>query len=362
MSKFIPGLFLCEQFYNEVVKPILKDGFPGLKYSAGLIDYGSEVLGFDTKRSTDHHWGPRVMIFLSPEDISNKEKISDFLSKHLPATFLGYSTHFGEPNKLGVQLLTKVKKGQPITHRIEIYSIESFLENYLSISPNINLSSLDWLILSEQRLRTIRSGNIFYDQLSLKKIQRKLHYFPKDVWLFMLASEWLKIGQEEPFVGRTGDVGDELGSKVIAARLVHSIMKLCFLMEKEYSPYSKWFGTAFSRLQCAKKLTPILDRVLLSKKWKDRQKNLSSAYKIIAELHNKLGITKTLPTKASYFFDRPYLVIHGDVFANEIKKKIKDKAIRSISVCIGSVNQLSNSVDLLDDNKLLKKLKDLYQS
>jgi hypothetical protein len=65
---------------------------------------------------------------------------------------------------------------------------------------------------------------------------------------------WLLNGensQEEPFVARTGDVGDELGSQVIAGRLVRALMQLCFLMERRYAPYSKWFGTGFSRLSIA---------------------------------------------------------------------------------------------------------------
>ena len=39
------------------------------------------------------------------------------------------------------------------------------------------------------------------------------------------------------------EFGDELGSQVVAARLVREIMKLAFLMEKKYAPYSKWLGT-----------------------------------------------------------------------------------------------------------------------
>jgi hypothetical protein len=360
MTKFIPGLQLCEQFYNEVVKALLETEFQGLKYSAGLIDYGSEVLGFDTERSTDHHWGPRVLLFLSQNDYAKKKQITDFLGKNLLSTFHGYSTHFGDPNETGVQLLSEAKAGQSINHRVEVHTVESFFKDYLLLDPNDELTASDWLTLSEQKLRTIRSGKLFYDQLGLKRIQEKLHYFPKDIWLYMLASEWMKISQEEPFVGRCGHVKDDLGSKVIAARLVQSIMKLCFLMEKQYTPYSKWFGTAFSRLKCAKKLSPVLNKILTSKQWKKREKYLSQAYKLLAEMHNNLKLTKPLATDVSSFHDRPYLVIHGDLFSKELKKLIKDPAVKKISADIGSVNQLSNTIDLLVNNELLKKLKVLY--
>ena len=40
-------------------------------------------------------------------------------------------------------------------------------------------------------------------------------------------------------------------------------MKLCFLMERQYTPYIKWLGTAFKQLDCAHRLTPILMLVFL---------------------------------------------------------------------------------------------------
>lgn len=361
MPKFIPGLKLSELFFQETVKPLIKSGFPGLKYSAGLINYGSEVLGFDTELSTDHHWGPRVLLFISPKDIRLKKQITDFLGRNLPPAFRGYSTHFGDPDQAGVRLLATAKAGQPIDHRVEIHTIGSFFKNYLGMNIKDRPTAEDWLTMSEQRLRTIRSGKIFHDQLGIKKVRHKLNYYPKDVWLYMLTSEWSKIAQEEPFVGRCGDVNDELGSKVIAARLVQSIMKLCFLMEKEYAPYSKWCGTAFSRLKCAKKLSPVLHKVLASENWKQREKYLSLAYKIVAQIHNNLKITRPLPTAVSAFHDRPYMVIHGEIFAGEIKKKIQDPAVKKLPADIGSVNQFTNTVDLLDNNELLNKMKILYR-
>lgn len=41
-------------YYDQVVKKIISDFFPDLQYSAGLIDYGSDVLRYDTPISRDH--------------------------------------------------------------------------------------------------------------------------------------------------------------------------------------------------------------------------------------------------------------------------------------------------------------------
>ena len=95
MTEFIPGLELSHCFYKEAVKPIIEEHFSGLKYSAALIGYGSDVLGFDDPISTDHEWGPRLLLFLSEEDYKKYEAaIDETLSRKLPYTFKGFSTNF----------------------------------------------------------------------------------------------------------------------------------------------------------------------------------------------------------------------------------------------------------------------------
>ena len=61
---FVPGLDLARDFYADVVRPLLQEEFPGLDYAAALLGPGSDVAGYDTERSTDHDWGPRLQVFL----------------------------------------------------------------------------------------------------------------------------------------------------------------------------------------------------------------------------------------------------------------------------------------------------------
>jgi len=43
----------------------------------------------------DHDWGPRVILFLLEKDHKkHAKKISETLSKKLPPTYRGFSTHF----------------------------------------------------------------------------------------------------------------------------------------------------------------------------------------------------------------------------------------------------------------------------
>ncbi len=72
MPEFISGIKLCKGFFSEAAKPILDKLYPGLHYSAGLIGYGSDVLGYDDPVSRDHMWGPRFYMFLDKKDISKK--------------------------------------------------------------------------------------------------------------------------------------------------------------------------------------------------------------------------------------------------------------------------------------------------
>src|SRR4029079_7149185 len=119
------------------------------------------------------------------------------------------------------------------------------------------------------------AGRVFHDGLGeLEPLRASLRYYPEDVWLALLAAEWRRRDQEEAFMARCGDVGDELGSRVIAARQVRELMRLCFLMEKTSGPYTKWFGTAFTRLECAARVGPHLSAALTAGDWREREQAL----------------------------------------------------------------------------------------
>ncbi len=360
--EFIPGLKLSELFFSESISPIMSSNFPKVPYSASLLGSGSEVLGFDTMQSTDHHWGPRLQVFLSDGDYATYVRsIDKALSEQLPRQFRGYSTNFGPPDEIGVRLMADIESG-PVSHSVEITRIQSFFESYLGIDPDDEMSVFDWLTIPEQRLLSVTAGRVYHDGLGrLNQVRQKFSYYPVDVWLYLLAAQWASIAEEEAFIGRTGEVGDELGSRIIAARLVRALMKLCFLMERQYAPYSKWFGTAFGRLACSKKLAPIFRDVLRAESWHEQEQYLSRAYTIVAEMHNALNITQPLDTKVSPFYNRPYQVIHSERFANEIRKAIKDQELRKIKISIGSIDQFVDCTDIMSEPQLYRRLRTMFE-
>ncbi len=372
MPEFIPGLQLAELFYREAVRPIVEAHFPGLIYSAALIGHGSEILGFDTPVSTDHDWGPRLQLFLTPADLaSRKEAIDRALRQELPVRFHGYSTQAGPPDPLdgGTRLAVSIEHS-PVDHWIGFITLEGFWQATLGASPEGPFTPADWLTFSEQALLELTAGKVFHDDLGLEAARARLAYYPQDVWLYLLASQWTLISQEEAFVGRTAQVGDSLGSRLVAARIAERLMRLCFLMEKRYAPYSKWFGAAFHNLACSPRMGPLLEQALAASSYAESEPYLAQAYTLAAELHNALGITPPLETRTRTYSGwhalrsgvedlpldhprntRPHQVIFAGRFADAITAAICDPQALALRPNLGSVNQfLVESSDALQND------------
>lgn len=365
METFIPGLELARQFHEEAVRPILETVFPGVPYSAALIGSGSEVLGFDTGMSADHHWGPRVMLFLrEPDHERLSDAINEALRQLLPVKFRGYPTNFSapDPNDNNTQLLVEIESG-PVNHRVDVLTLRGYFRAYLGFDLDREIEAADWLTFPEQKLRTIVTGAVYCDEIGLEAVRSRFRYYPKDVWLYLMASCWSRIGEEEHLMGRAGAAGDELGSALIGSRLVRDLMRLCFLIEEQYAPYAKWFGTAFARLKCAERLSPPLRRAQLAGTWKEREQGLVEAYEAMAEMHNSLGITAPLPTTAKNFFGRPFKVIALHGFADALRARIIDPEVRRIADrgLIGGIDMISDNTEILSDPRWRPAIRRLFE-
>jgi hypothetical protein len=55
----LPGAELARAFHADVVAPLLARAAPRLRYAAGRLGSGSDVLGLDDAMSRDHDWGCR---------------------------------------------------------------------------------------------------------------------------------------------------------------------------------------------------------------------------------------------------------------------------------------------------------------
>src|SRR5260221_8649426 len=127
MPAFIQGLELCGLFYEEAVKPILDVEFSSLDYDAALIGPGSEVLGFDTPESTDHDWGPQLILFLAEEDHPRyAEAIREILRDRLSYTFRGYSTSYNR-EAADRTLAPEYRTAGPVNHRVDVVTLKSLI-------------------------------------------------------------------------------------------------------------------------------------------------------------------------------------------------------------------------------------------
>lgn len=293
---FVPGLKLSELFYNDIIKDKLEKKYPELDYAAALIGTGSEVLGFDDEMSTDHHWGPRLQLFLKEEDYKEYNlPIKKYFSNNLPFTFLGYSTNWTKPNENdNMNQFLKMKKQGSVNHRIEIYTVRRFLTLFLGLKSS-NLTENDWFTIPEQRLLEFTSGKVFYDNFGeLTQVRNNLDYYPDSIWKLKIIVQWDRISQEMAFVGRIGGRRDDLGSRIEASRLVRYIMEMALILEKKYIPYEKWFSMAFKRLNIAKTLQPLLLKILKETNWQQREKLLCDAYLQLTKRQIELNL---LPKK-----------------------------------------------------------------
>jgi hypothetical protein len=350
------GLELARRFYIEAAHPIIQATCPGVVHSAARIGRGSEVLGFDDRVSQDHDWGPRLEVFLGPADRDRYgERLAGALAEDLPRRFGSYSTSFGVDED-GVGVLIDVAPGEPVAHRVDILEVADWCEAMLGFDPRSGISSFDWLTTSSHRLAEVTGGQVFHDGLGdLGHIRTALAYYPRDVWLYVLASQWRRISHEEAFVGRCSQIGDDLGATVVAARLVRDVMRLCLLMGRRYPPYSKWLGSAFGRLDCARFLAPLLTSALRASDPADLQQRLAAAYEAVAKVHNGLGITGPIDARARPFWKRGYPVILADRFAMALHDEIGPGPLRDLPL-IGSVDQFVDSTDVLAQTHLARAI------
>lgn len=327
MPEFVSGLELARGFYEEAVAPLVGD----VAHSAALLGWGSEVLGFDTARSADHGWGPRLQIFVEHED---EQAVAEAIESGLPERYRGWPTRFGWD-------------AVPVSHHVQVTPLGDWLEEQLGFDPRRGISTRDWLVTPQQLLLEVTTGGIFHDGLGeLFPLRESLHWYPDPVWVWMLACQWRRLDQEEPFVGRTAEVGDELGSRLIAARLVREVVRLCFLLERCYTPYSKWLGSAFRRLDAHGSIGPALADALAAGDLGTREAALSRAVEEVARRHNTLGITEPLDVHVRPFHGRPFLVLDSGRFADACLERVGDPWLRSLPP-IGAVDQFVDSTDVL---------------
>ncbi|MFF5877408.1 DUF4037 domain-containing protein [Streptomyces californicus] len=361
---FLPGLELSRILYEEAVRPLLDAECPGLRYAAARVGAGSEVLGFDTARSADHEWGPRLDLFLEPADAAaHGERIHRLLAERLPKDVRGWPTHFRHADPADPVGHMEPTEG-PVHHRVAVRDVGGWVHEHLGIrvprtagegeahgravaGEGLGMTARDWLALPQQRLAEATGGAVFHDGVgALTRVRRELAWYPDEVWRYLLACQWQRISQEEAFVGRCAEVGDELGSAVVAGRLVRDLMRLCLLLARRYPPYSKWLGSAFARLPEAAGLLPTLRGAVTATDHAVRERRLGDAYEAVGALQNRSGLAEEVDPGRRPYHSRPFQVLHAERFAHALARTLTDPELRGRPLT-GSVDQWADSTDFL---------------
>lgn len=136
-------------------------------------------------------------------------------------------------------------------------------------------------------------------------------------------------------------------------------MRLCFLLERRYAPYTKWLGRAFARLETAAEVGAHLTEVLAATEPSRREEALGAAHEAVARRHNALGITHPVDPARRPFHARPYLVLDADRFADACVEQIGDEWLTSLPL-VGSVDQFADSTDVLAHAQRSRRLRGRY--
>jgi Domain of unknown function (DUF4037) len=342
------GAELAAEFFRVEVRAAVERAAPGLRYLAGRLGSGSDVLGFDDIRSRDHDFGCRMTLLVDDSDAVWTTKLDRVLEESLPATFGGHRVRFATTWDVR------------IGHKVEIATVADFAHSRLGVDVSGDVDAVDWLSLPGQAILEVVAGPVFHDTtLSYGPLAAQLMWYPPDVWRYVLASGLRRLGQELPLVGRTAERGDDLGSRIITARLVRGLVKLAFLLERTWAPYPKWTGSALQQLPTAAVLVPLLEGAVQANSWKDRQRDVCLSAELLARRQSELGLP--VPNAVTQpFFDRPFMTINPEI-TDSLTSLIGDPAVAALPAGVGSIEQWSDNVDLFTHPERSSAIQSLYR-
>lgn len=345
----LSGRELARQFHADVVAPLLARSMPGLRYAAGRLGSGSDVLGFDDEMSRDHDWGCRLTLLVGERDRDAVPAVRGLLEEKLPECYRGFPVRF------------PITWDASISHKIDVATVAGFAVGRLGVDPAAGLTPADWLILTGQSVLEVTAGPVFTDGTGeLTRVRASLRWYPPDVERYVLAAGWQRLSQQMPLAGRAAERGDEPGSRLISAQLAGDLIWLAFALSRRWWPYAKWRGTAFRALPVAADLAGPLSTVITAADWRERESGLADAGEVLLAMQRARG----LPAPAVGvvpFWDRPYRTV-DDAIQQALLAGITDPYVARLPPGIGSVEQWADNTDVLADATRRRALRAVYQA
>ncbi len=313
MPDFVPGIDLARAYYEEVVARLIG----GVPHAAGRLGWGSDVLGYDTDRSTDHGWGPHLHVFVDAADVG---LVRSAVDAGLPSSFRGWPTKYGWDDVAP-------------QHWVEVWQLDKWLSHHLGCDPRPRPTALQWLLLPQQLILGVVAGGVFHDDRGgLTALRSELAWYPERP-VALAARLPVATGRRGGGVHRSRARSRRHARLVDReSRLARDLVRLCFLIERKHAPYSKWLGTAFKGLDAASEVGPLLG-----------EGDVVGAAEAVARRHNALGLTAEVDPTRRPFYGRPFDVVFAERFVAACLERVEDPWLR-----IASSRRIGRSVGRLD--------------
>ena len=143
-------------------------------------------------------------------------------------------------------------------------------------------------MMEEPDLYMLRHASIFHDPLGEFTSRRKVFwYYPRGAWLQRLIDETFRVwhyGQYN-FLARVTRRNDAIAKTICLGNFTDGVMRLCMLLEEDYTPYWKWLAAEFRKLPNVAKVESALSELSTCQDL-DRQASLVES--ICRDMHKRL--------------------------------------------------------------------------
>ncbi|MCA9234767.1 MAG: DUF4037 domain-containing protein [Planctomycetales bacterium] len=276
------GIDVSRDFIAEALLPQLRDslGDDVERLAIAIVGTGSDVIGLDDEISHDHHWGPRANVMYLRADAKRLgPAVTRVLTRRIPREFAGFEVHVGIGNLTGVCCT----------------AVEDFFQRFLG-TDRLPQRALDWLALCEVDLFHVTGGAVLHDGPGeLTRRREALAYYPDNVWKKRIADWCMYVtGRDAPYnLHRVSKRGDELTCSIYFGLCLKRLMELCFAVNRQYAPYTKWLNRMFRTLpRGADALANCIDDAVAESSWRRRVDLLIEANYVIADALADLGLTE----------------------------------------------------------------------